>query len=38
LRKTMTWAGFQNINRCEPNSGYVTPDTKNIFLNLEATK
>lgn len=38
LKKTMTWAGFKNINRTEPNSGYVKPDNKHIFLNVEATK
>ena len=38
LKKTMTWAGFKNINRTEPNSGYVKSDNKHIFLNIEATK
>lgn len=38
LKKSMSWAGFKNIERKEPNSGYVKPDTKNLFLNVEATK
>lgn len=38
LKKTMTWAGFKNITRTEPNSGYVKETNKHIFLNVEATK
>ena len=38
LRKTMNFSGFTNIVRCEPNSGYVKPETTHIFLNVEATK
>lgn len=38
LKKTMTFAGFRNITRCEPDSGYVKPETKHIFLNVEAIK
>lgn len=38
LRKTMTYAGFKDIKRLEPDSGYVKPHNKHIFLNVEATK
>lgn len=38
LKKTMTWAGFKNITRTEPDSGYVKETNKHIFLNVEATK
>lgn len=38
LKKSMTWAGFKNITRKDPNSGYVTPATAHLFLNVEATK
>lgn len=38
LKKTMTWAGFRNIIRCDPDSNYVTSNNKHIFLNVEATK
>lgn len=38
LRKSMTWAGFKNIQRMHPDSGYVRPETAHIFLNVEAIK
>lgn len=38
LKKTMSWAGFKNIERKEPNSSYVKHNNKHIFLNVEATK
>lgn len=39
LKNSMTKAGFKNITRKEPDSGYVkNHKNKLIFLNLEATK
>jgi len=38
IRKTMGWAGFKNIVRLEPNSGYLAQHPAHIFLNVEATK
>ena len=40
LKKSMTTSGFklENLTRKEPDSSYVKPDNKHIFLNLEAIK
>lgn len=38
LRKNMIWAGFTDLTRLEPNSSYVTPQTMNIFLNMQGIK
>ncbi len=38
LKKSMTTVGFRNITRLSPDSGYVKPDNKHIFLNVIATK
>lgn len=38
LKKSMTTVGFKNITRLSPDSGYVKPDNKHIFLNVIATK
>lgn len=32
------WAGFKQIRRLPPASGYVLPETYNLFLNMEAYK
>jgi glycosyltransferase involved in cell wall biosynthesis len=38
LRTNLEWAGFKKINRQEPSSKYVRPDTYHLFLNVEAFK
>lgn len=38
LRMQLQWAGFKNTNRLPPCSGYVRPDTYNLFLNVESFK
>jgi SAM-dependent methyltransferase len=38
LRIQLGWAGFKNVNRIPPVSGYVRPDTYDLFLNVEAYK
>jgi glycosyltransferase involved in cell wall biosynthesis len=38
LSAQLSWAKFTNIKRLPPSSGYVRPDTYNLFLNMEAFK
>lgn len=38
LRKSLNYAGFRQINRLEPSSGYLVNNPPHIFLNLEAIK
>ena len=38
LRTNLGWAGFKQINRLPPASGYVMPHTVHLFLTVEAFK
>lgn len=38
LRIQLSWAGFKTTNRLPPCSGYVMPQTVNLFLNVETFK
>lgn len=38
LRIQLHWAGFKATNRLPPCSGYVMPQTVNLFLNVESFK
>jgi len=38
LRTNLSWAGFKQINRLPPASGYVMDHTKHLFLTVEAFK
>ena len=38
LRTNLGWAGFKTVNRGEPASKYVLPETIKLFLNVEAFK
>jgi glycosyltransferase involved in cell wall biosynthesis len=38
LRTNLSWAGFKQVNRLPPASGYVMPHTVHLFLNVEAFK
>lgn len=38
LHKALTWAGFTDIVRLEPTSGYLAELPANLFLNMQGTK
>lgn len=38
LRSQLSWAGFKTVNRVEPASKYVLPETKHLFLTVNAYK
>lgn len=38
LRSQLGWAGFKVVNRVEPASKYVLPETRHLFLTVDAYK